>query len=178
MAPRCPWEACQRAWLSRHRRCHVLSALLRAAFSVSAGGKSQSWIAYPLCFGRFLNFTTTVVNDESVLANLTEALSEFYHHGVILLANLTEGQFLNFATTVANAEFTGQGGQHPFDFDPLEPRDVQQRSALLVWSFSFFDFRVSQRGSLRAAQDECVRAGWRGSHGARMARGWGTWTGH
>ena len=97
---------------------------------------------------------------------------------VILLANLTEGQFLNFATTVANAEFTGQGGQHPFDFDPLEPRDVQQRSALLVWSFSFFDFRVSQRGSLRAAQDECVRAGWRGSHGARMARGWGTWTGH
>ena len=63
------------------RRCHVLSALLRAAFSVSAGGKSQSWIAYPLCFGRFLNFTTTVVNDESVLANLTEALSEFYHHG-------------------------------------------------------------------------------------------------
>ena len=36
-------------WLSPHWSCHVLSALLRAGFSVSAGGKSQSWIAYRLC---------------------------------------------------------------------------------------------------------------------------------
>src|SRR5262249_36175306 len=44
----------------------------RVAFLFSAGGKSQSWIAYRLCFGRFLNFTTTGVKTNLIPPNLTE----------------------------------------------------------------------------------------------------------
>jgi hypothetical protein len=47
-------------------------------------GKSQSWIDYRLRFGRFLNFTTTVVNPEIPLNSLTERrFREFW--------SLTEG---------------------------------------------------------------------------------------
>jgi hypothetical protein len=35
-------------------------------------GKTQQWVAYRMRFGRFLNFTTAVVNAETLPANLTE----------------------------------------------------------------------------------------------------------
>lgn len=41
-------------------------------------GKSQQWIVTKLRFGRFLNFTTTVVNTESILKNITEGRFRSY----------------------------------------------------------------------------------------------------
>jgi hypothetical protein len=35
-------------------------------------GKSQRWTSYRLTFGRFLNFSTAVLNPESLPKNLTE----------------------------------------------------------------------------------------------------------
>lgn len=35
-------------------------------------GKSQRWIAYRLCFGRFLNFSTMVLNPETLPNSITE----------------------------------------------------------------------------------------------------------
>ena len=41
-------------------------------------GKSQSWVGQRLCFGRFLNFTTNVVNAVAPPTNLTEGYFRKY----------------------------------------------------------------------------------------------------
>ena len=124
----------------------------RVAFLFSEGGKSQSWIAYRLCFGRFLNFTPTGVKTNLIPPNL-----------------------LNFATTVATPNSLASVANTPLASTPSsrEMFSSDRRFLFRVFLFSIL-FHAPSRASREARENE---RGHGMAIGHRMGTRWYPWTG-